>query len=275
MRGIGMKALACAAVCLQLAFWAAPAIADADIAVTVNGRAIETRQLNEAVAAQIASKPLTRQELLNRSIDAVLIGQRVVALGLEPELPQGDLAVFNAQVGQWTAKHGYALGLMPSLPTPQAVKAFYDEHPHLFSKRRIYDLREVKVEAAPAQHEAIKAKLKTARNLDEILAYLKARGLQFSGSKVERKAEQLPMANLDAIAAMKDGDAMVSPFSAGLTILYLNSSRTQALSLEQASEAIQTFLFNQERRVRLDAEVLRLRQAATLQGFGEFASVGR
>ncbi|MDP1097953.1 hypothetical protein Q6288_28135, partial [Klebsiella quasipneumoniae] len=71
--------------------------------------------------------------------------------------------------------------------------------------------------------------------------------IRFAGNQAVRAAEQLPLASLDNIAKMKDGDSLLSPNPNGLTVLTLVGSRSQPVDEERARPAIEAFLLNQRR----------------------------
>ena len=54
-----------------------------------------------------------------------------------------------------------------------------------------------------------------AGNIGEFVEYLKANDIRFVGNQAVRGAEQLPMASLEALARMKDGQAMIVPAPSG------------------------------------------------------------
>ena len=67
-------------------------------------------------------------------------------------------------------------------PTPAEVKAYYEEHPALFSQApRSTACRRSTIEAPPEQVEALKAALAAAKTFAVFVDYLKANNIKFQG----------------------------------------------------------------------------------------------
>jgi EpsD family peptidyl-prolyl cis-trans isomerase len=157
-------------------------------------------------------------------------------------------------------------------PTPAEVSAYYEAHPALFKERRIYSFQEVNVEAKPEQVDALKKALGDAKSLAEFVNYLKANNFRFTGNEAVRGAEQLPLASIDQFAKMKDGQAIFNVRPNGAQVVNLAASRTQPVSLEQATPAIEQFLRNERKRKLLSDDMQALRGAAKIEYVGDFAA---
>ena len=68
-------------------------------------------------------------------------------------------------------------------------------------------------------------------DLAAFAAYLKANDFKFTANEAVRGAEQLPLASLDKIAQMKDGQSMFTVAPGGVSVLYLAGSRSQPSAL--------------------------------------------
>ncbi len=156
-------------------------------------------------------------------------------------------------------------------PTTEEVKAYYEDQPALFKDRRIYNLQEISIEAKPDQVPALKAKLEGAKNITEFIEFLKAGDFKFTGNQAVRSAEQLPLSSLGAFAAMKDGQAVFNATPTGAQVVVLASSRTQPVTLEQATPAIEQFLLNERKRKIIAKDMKAMRDAAKIEYVGKFA----
>lgn len=156
-------------------------------------------------------------------------------------------------------------------PTPEEIKKYYDEKPALFSERRVYSIQEISIEAKPEQIPELREKLAAAKNVNEFVEYLKASGLRFAGNQAVRAAEQLPFNTLDAMAKMKDGQAIVVPATNGMQVVVLAGSRSQPVTEEQARPAIEQFLLNERKRKLVEDDIKALRAAAKIEYVGKFA----
>ena len=157
-------------------------------------------------------------------------------------------------------------------PTPEEVAKYYEATPALFKERRIYSLQELSIEAKPEQMAQLRQELERARNIGEFVEYLKANDIQFTANQAVRAAEQLPLPSLATFAAMKDGHSILMPKPMGAQVIVLAGSRSQPVTLEQATPAIEQFLLNDRKRELLAKDVKVLRDAASIQYAGRYAS---
>ncbi|TAL21243.1 MAG: peptidyl-prolyl cis-trans isomerase, EpsD family, partial [Aquabacterium sp.] len=156
-------------------------------------------------------------------------------------------------------------------PNDTEIRDYFDKHPALFAQRRVYSFQEVTIEAKPEQVEGIKAKLATAKTVQEMLQMLQADGIRHATSQAVRAAEQLPLSQLDNFAQMKDGQVTISPTPPGLRVLILAGSENKPVTLEQAKPAIEAFLTNERKRQLIEAQQKSLRASAKIEYVGSFA----
>ncbi len=244
-------------------------------AAKVNKEEITIHQINYFLGQQRALPPdqvaSSARQVLERLIDQELVLQKAAELKLDRdprvtqqiEVSRRDVIVraYVDKIGQGAAK-----------PTPQEVAAYYEAHPALFSGRRIYNLQEVNIDANPQQAEAIKAGLAGARSFAEFVGFLRDNAYKYGGAESVRSAEQLPLADVDRYAAMKDGQSIVSPRPGGLHVVSLVASRQQPIAKEQATPVIEQFLLNERRRKLVGDDLQALRTGAKVEYVGQFAA---
>jgi len=155
-------------------------------------------------------------------------------------------------------------------PSPDEIKAYYQEHPALFSQRRIYTLQELKIKSQPEQLEELRAQLAAAKNVNEFVNFLRNANYEFSADQAVRAAEQLPIATLPTFSKMEDGQALINPTPIGATVLVLAASRSQPLGEEAARPYIEQFLLNERRREVVADDLKALRATANIAYVGEF-----
>jgi len=243
-------------------------------AAKVNKDEITVHEINFVLQRQQGLKQeqleAASRQVLERLIDQELAVQKAQDLKLDrdPRVVQQIEMAKNEIIARAYVEH---VGEGVAKPTPDEISKYYDAKPALFKDRRIYSLQEINIEAAPDQFDAIRAKLNTAKNLNEFVDYLKSSGLRFNGNQAVRAAEQLPLASLDAIARMKDGDSFVNRSPNGLAVLYLSGSRSQPVTVEQARPAIEAFLLNQRKTEAVQKDIKALRDGAKIEYVGKFA----
>ena len=155
---------------------------------------------------------------------------------------------------------------------PSEITAFYESRPALFKERRVYSLQEVNIEAKPEQIDTLKKSLSEAKTFPDFVAFLKANGYKFNGSEAVRGAEQLPLANVDDFAKLQDGQAVFNLRPGGAQVINLAASRSQPVSLQQATPAIEQFLLNERKRKLVADDLQALRTAAKIEYVGDFAA---
>ena len=235
---------------------------------------ITVHQINFVLQQQRNLRPeqtdaATRQ-ILDRLIEQQLALQKVDELKLDRDprvVQQLEAARREILARAYIDKVGEAA----PKPTADEIKKYYDDKPELFLERRVYSIQEIAIEARPDQVPELRSKLGEAKSINEFVDYLKAAGLRFSGNQAVRAAEQLPFNTLEAMAKMKDGQAMVVPSPAGATVIVLAGSRMQPASEEQSRPAIEQFLLNERKRKLVEDDMKALRAAAKVEFVGKFA----
>lgn len=163
----------------------------------------------------------------------------------------------------------------PAEPSDAEVTAYYDTHPELFAKRKVYRLQEISIKAPQEKREAIRAQLAASKTLNDFAAWLKAENLPVKAAQGVKPAEQLPKAMLPKLAAMPNGQAMVVNAPDGLLVIVLADSQMQPATLEQAKPAIVRLLQGEARQKAIKAELDALKAAAKIEYFGEFSEAGK
>jgi len=243
-------------------------------AAKVNKEEVSVQQINQVLQQQRGLKPeqaeAASRQILERLIDQELALQKATELKLDREprvLQQLEAARREIVSRAYLEKAGEAAGK----PAPEEVAKYYEANPALFKERRIYSLQEIAIEATPEQVAQMRSQLGMTKNINELIEYLKANDIRFSGNQAVRAAEQLPIASLPAFAAMKDGQAMLNATPTGAQLIVLAGSRAQPATLEQATPAIEQFLLNARKREILAKDIKALRDGATIEYVGKFA----
>jgi EpsD family peptidyl-prolyl cis-trans isomerase len=243
-------------------------------AAKVNKEEITVHQINFVLQRQQGLKPeqaeAASKQILERLIDQELAVQKAqdMKLDRDPKVVQQIEAAKREIISRAYVER---LGEGATKPTPEELQKYYDEKPNLFKDRRVYSLQELAIEAKPEQVETLRAKLAAAKNIAEFVEYMKANDIRFAGNQAVRAAEQLPLAGLDTIARMKDGESMFNPTATGVQVLVLAGSRSQPVDLERAKPAIEQFLLNERKRKLIEDEVKSMRANSKIEYVGKFA----
>lgn len=243
-------------------------------AAKVNKEEITVHQINFVLQRQPGLKPeqaeAAGRQVLERLIDQELAVQKAQEqkLDRDPRVVQQIEAAKREIIARAYVER---VGEAVTKPSSDEISKYYNDKPALFKDRRIYSLQELQIEAKPDQFDAIRTKLSASKNLNEFADYLKSADFRFNGSQAVRAAEQLPLASLDAISKMKDGDSVLSPGPNGLTVLFLVGSRSQPVDEARARPAIEAFLLNQRKAEVVQKDLKALRDSSKIEYVGKFA----
>ncbi len=244
-------------------------------AARVNSQEITVHQINLALEQQRGLPP-AQAASASRQVLARLVEQELALQEAQNQKVDRDPRVvrqIEAAKREIIAR-AYVDRISASVarPTSEDIKKYYDEHPALFTERRVYNLEELSIEAPAEQLDGIKAKLQGAKEPVAFLDTLKAQGIKVSARQGTTPAEQLPLDRLKGFARMKDGDWTFNQTPTGAQVMVLVSSRSLPVEEEKAKPAIEQFLLNERRQKAIRDDLAALRAAAKIEYVGEFAA---
>lgn len=243
----------------------------AAVAAKVNGDAVTLAQVNAVVAQQAnltaEQAVASGEQALERLIDQLLAVQQARSLKLDED-PMVQARVELARRDVLARAYAEHIGQQAAAPTADEIRRYYDEHPALFSRRRLYRLQELQIEAPLSEVQAIVQQIGTGVTLNDFVAGLKARNLKFTAAQAVRAAEQLPLASLPAFERLQPGQALVNRTPQGAQVLLLVAAEDQPLTFEQARPTIEKFVLNERRIKLLDEKKKTMREAAKIERSG-------
>jgi EpsD family peptidyl-prolyl cis-trans isomerase len=268
-------AAAALAVALLAACGAAGDKPATQTAARVNKEEITVHQINSVLANQRGLRPEQAEEAGKRVLERLIDQELALQKAAEQKIDRDPRVLQQIEAARRDiVARAYTEKLAEGAPKPSAaeIQKYYDEHPALFAQRRIYQLQEVVVAAEPAQVETLQAQARKVRNANEFVEYLKANNIKYAATQALRAAEQIPLPALPTLAALKDGQAMMTPTPTGATLLFVAASRPQPVDLERATPAITNYLHNERKRKVVGDDLKALRAAASVQYLGKYAS---
>ncbi len=247
---------------------------ESQVVAKVNGDEITVHQLNYELSSmgqaagpgaeqrmrQVGEQLVNQQLLMQKSIETKLDRDPKVMQALERARRQVlAQAYLDKAVGSVTQ------------PSKSEAEAYYSQHPELFSKRRIYQLREIVMDKSIPFAE-LQAKVSSVRSSDELGQWLQEKKVEVKVANIVRPAEQLPFDMLAKVSQMQNGEIAAFEAPSNNVLLFLVASQEQPLSQEQATPIIERFLANKKRKDLAEAEVKRLRETAKIEWLGKFAA---
>lgn len=274
---IGMSALALA---MAVSFYGCDKKAEegAEAAAKVNGEAISVTMLEHEVKKLGEMAPEQRQkaanQVLKNLVDQDLLMQKAVADKLDQDAAvKMALDVARRQI----LSQAYVEKVTANVaqPTEQEVADYFNQHPELFSERRIYRLQEISIQVTPENAESVKTQLSGTHSLDDFIQWLKDQKIPARINQTTKAAEQLPTELLPRLAQMKDGQAMTVKVPNALNILVVAGSQSQPVTLEQAKASIERFVVNNKKREAAAAALKDIRAQAKVEYLGAYAELGK
>lgn len=219
-------------------------------------------RLGELSEAQTAE---ARGKLLQALIDQRLIAQAAQQAGLDKDSVV-EIAMANAS--RQVLMEAYAERNFKDVATPSdtEIAEYYEQHPELFSQRRIYRIQELDLQVDASRMADVEAKLKSSHSLGDFVNWVKEQGIEGKTAVAVKPAEQIPAALLARLSQMKDGQVALLPGRPGhIVIQQLQESQLQPVTLEQSRSAIERALTTQKRKELMEADLKKLREAAKIE----------
>lgn len=244
------------------------------VAVKVNKEEISVHQINDLLAR---GGNIPQDQIKNATAAAVerLISQELLLqqakehkLDRDPRVLQ--MLEFSRREILARAYGDQVAGAAPR-PTDAQISAFYNENPALFAKRRVFSLQEINITAPAERIEEIQERLKNRSSLQQLMDWLKEKGIQFAVSAGTKAAEQLPAEVLKNIAQMNPGQAFATRTPTGVVLVSIGGVRDEPIDRVRAKPFIENYLFGQARSEKVKEEIKRLREAASIEYIGDFA----
>lgn len=218
---------------------------------------------------EISALNAASPQALESVIDRELLVQKALEAGLERD-PQVARAIEHARrqllAQAWIERNA---GVSVKA-TPEEVRRFYAENAALFAQRRVYQLHELAVALPAEMLEVLRAEAARATSLDDVAAWLRARGVKVTERSLMQPAEQLPLRYLPQLARMHEGEIAVFAAPAGAAVVQLVSAAEAPLGEKQAAPVIEQFLAGRKRLELAAAEARRLRDSARIEYVGDF-----
>lgn len=230
------------------------------VVAKVNGTEITVHQLEHELASrnQGIENKADADDVVEELINRQLFTQKAHEAKLD-RTPEAVLALDRARAQILSEMYLKAVVTHSGQPSEVEVREYYDQHPELFSARRVYLFRQfelvegMSVEQAEALRRASTnmASLEAQLGKDKKLARVLDRTLA---------AEALPLDFVLTASHLKPNDSAVMKIGKQVSILFLQDAKDEPVTLMQATPHIVRFLANQRERQVINDEIFRLRQ---------------
>jgi EpsD family peptidyl-prolyl cis-trans isomerase len=244
------------------------------VAAKVNGAEISVHQINQVLEGTPGVTTANAGEASKEILEKLIMQEIAVSRATESKLdrtPEVIMALDAARREILAQAYFNRVAGAPGKVSNEEIKHYFNEHPELFTQRRIYSLVDIEF----ARDEKLIAPLRdlVARNksMNEITRWLGENGTTFTANTDTRAAENLSLEVLPKVMKLREGQSDVFEAGPAVHIINLVSSRQEPVDLATASPQIERFLIAQSTQQLVTGEMKKLRDAAKVEYFGEFA----
>lgn len=246
------------------------------VVAKVNGDEISVHQVNLQMSR--AGKVTEEQSKeISKKVVAKLVDQQLLLQQAEKAKLDRDpqiLQILEASKADILAQ-AYLERVAAKAPKPSSaeIEAFYNEHPELFSKRRIFRLQELVVNAPKEKLETVQLGVKDQKSINDVATWLKDNNYPFDVNSNVKPAEQLSGNMLKILQPLKDGNFIVVNTGRGLNVVNLAASQDQPITKDKATPIIEQYFLNKNKKELVSKELEALRSQASIEYLGEFSSM--
>jgi len=244
------------------------------VAAKVNGGEVSVHQINfvlqrtpsipadqvEAVRRQVLEGLIDQELAVQQAIEAKLDRTPNVMQMLEASRREILARAYLEQAGGGGAK-----------PSAAEIRAYYNDHPDLFAKRKVYRLEEINFPGTPELVRTVKEQLARGKSSADVLAALRADGVAVSGGVAIKAAEQISLDLLPRLAAAKDGQPQVFEDAGKAAIVTVLATKSEPMDEAKAPSYIESYLSNKQKSDRATEAMKQLRAKAKIEYAGDFA----
>ena len=251
---------------------------DTQVVAKVNGDEISIHQVNLQLG-RIGKVDEAQSKAISQQIVAKLVDQQLLKQkALEEKLDRDPrvLQILEASKSEILAQaYLEKVSTKAKKPTTAEIDAFYNEHPELFEKRRLFKLQELVVQASPDKFAEIEAGVKDIKNINEVANWLKEHQFQFTANSNVRAAEQLPSNLLKVLQPLSDGELLMVKTDRALNVVHLAASQSQPIARDKATPVIEQYFLNLNKTNLIKDEVKALKDQAKIEYIGAFADMSK
>ncbi len=244
------------------------------VAAKVNSDEISMHQINQVIKntkdVTAENAPVVRQQILEKLIDQQIIVEKAVKDSLD-RTPDVMMAIESAKKDILARAYLQKLVADKVKISDSEVKEYYDTHPELFSKRRIYNLQDIGVEKNDEANSVIAAAIEQNKSMQEIVDLLKSKEIKYSAGAYTRPAEQIPLEILPNLQKANDGEMLSVTIANSLHAIKIIKTQDAPIDLAAATPFIKNYFVNTRGKQFIEDEMKKFRSEAKVEYFGAFS----
>ena len=236
----------------------------------VNGEEITIHQLNDEVARAGLKADADTKPLLDSLINRELLHAEAIKNKVDRD-PAVLSAIENAKTQ--IVVQAYLQSKMTNLAKPgkAEIDDYFAKNPQFFSQRKVFDMRQLVLAAKDSTPE-VKARLDSAKSLDEIAAWLDEHKIQYMQSPLSRTTAELPPELSSRLQSLPRGSLFIFNEGARIAILVVNDIKDSTVNADVAAKQIEQFLTSRKSQEVINTEIARLKTSAKIEYVSPTAS---
>lgn len=244
------------------------------IIAKVNDQEISVHQLNFVLAhSNGVSKEnldVVKKQVLNSLVEQAMLNEQALTNKLDRD-PQIMMSIEQSKrqilAQAWLEK----ISKDYIKPTSQEINKFYQDHPDLFAKHKIFKLKECLIGRIDNKYDLINQHISTSKQFDELLKKLDADKIAYQINMVTQPSENVPLEELPVLSQLGEGQFIKNEKENNVLVWTVLSTTEQFVDKVKATPIIETFLVNLQRKALIEKEMLSLKSRAKTEFFGIFA----
>ncbi len=246
------------------------------VAAKVNGTEISMHQINQAIKAtpnvNAENVNTIRGQILEKLIDQQIIVAKADADKLDRS-PDVMMAIESAKKDILARAYLQKIVANSVVVSDQEVKKYYQDHPGLFSKRRIYNLQDIGIDKSQnVSVDSITQEIAGQKSMQDIANELKSKEIKFSGGSYSRPAEQIPLEILPELQSRNEGEVVILEVGNAIHIIKILRAQDAPIELAPATPFIKNYFINTRGKKLIDEKMALFRKEAKVEYVGDFAN---
>jgi len=249
------------------------------VAAKVDGTEISVHQINYVMtrAKMNAETAEAAQSMRKQVLEKLVDQQLLVQKAMEDKLDRSPDVQMALETARRDVLADAYLRQATGAATPaddRTVRKYYDEHPELFSQRRVFQLQEFSYPAStPAETQAaVKSIVESGKPAEEVVKALAGSGVEVARTESQRASEQISLELLPRLSRLQPGQGVLTSNAQTMTAIYVRSFQMAPVPVEAAAPRIAQFLSNQNLSQNVTELVKNLRSKAKIDYVGDFAA---
>jgi EpsD family peptidyl-prolyl cis-trans isomerase len=246
------------------------------VAAIVNDDEITVHQLNAVLQTIGNSQSVDENgKTVEEKALEVLINQSLIIQDAKAQKLERDPAIMQAieSAKRKVLVDGYIqrnLSLTQDV-NQQDIDNYYDEHPELFSNRKLFIYDAVNIVSTPRNTEQVQSIVKDAEDFQLLIDELTKKDFDYKIVSASKTSENIPRQLLDGLNKLSIGDLGFFTLPSGVLVINLKQVVAEPISKEQASQVIENLLSNERRSSVIEQKVNQLKSKSDIKLLGDFS----